>query len=362
MATFATLLGCALASFLTALVAIAALRPLAGVVDLIDRPKGHKAHEGEVPVIGGLAMLLGLLVGVGVTPAEYQPGFSFAAACSILIIVGLVDDRFDISPWARLPVHAAAALFALKGAGLMVTQLGDPFGTGTVILEPVWSHALTLVLIMGAINAFNMLDGMDGLAGATALVGFGLFAFTSSADGLGAMTFLSLIGIGVVAAFLVFNVPALYNRSFRCFMGDAGSTLLGFVLAWLCIAVSQDPSSSLGSVAVLWFVAMPIYELVWTMLRRLSRGRSPFRPDREHFHHLLQSAGFSVRGAFGVYVTLCVLIGVTGLVLAEVFEVSDALMFGAFHLVGVGIVMLMYRASILRRFVPAGFLQAPSEG
>lgn len=361
MLTLSVLLGCALAAFVTALLAIAALRPLAGVIDLIDRPKGHKAHEGEVPVIGGLAMLLGLLVGVGLTPPEFQPGFSFAAACSILIVVGLVDDRFDISPWARLPVHAAAAMFALKGAGLMVTQLGDPFGTGVIVLQPIWSQALTLLLIMGAINAFNMLDGMDGLAGATALVGFALFAVTSSADGLSATTFLSLIGIGIVAAFLVFNVPALYNRSFRCFMGDAGSTLLGFVLAWLCIAVSQDSRSSFGPVAVLWFVAMPIYELVWTMVRRLSRGRSPFRPDREHFHHLLQSAGFSVRGAFGVYVTLCVLIGLTGVVLHELLGASDALMFAAFHVLGAAVVVLMYRATVLRRIVPSAFLQAPTE-
>jgi UDP-GlcNAc:undecaprenyl-phosphate GlcNAc-1-phosphate transferase len=170
----------------------------------------------------------------------------------------------------------------------------------------------------------------------------------------------SIAGLGVVAAFLVFNVPALYNRAFRCFMGDAGSTLLGFVLAWLCVAVSQDVRSTTSPVAVLWFVAMPIYELLWTMIRRISRGTSPFRPDAEHFHHLLQKAGFSVRGAFGVYLSICILIGSLGLVLHEGLQVSDPLLFLAFLLAGIGVVRLMYNAVALTVYAPKIFLESPA--
>jgi UDP-GlcNAc:undecaprenyl-phosphate GlcNAc-1-phosphate transferase len=346
--------------FIIALLSIAALRPLAIKVDLVDRPGGRKMHEGVVPVIGGLAMLLGLLVAFGVMPIPYQPSTAFTAACALLIVVGLADDRFDISPWFRLPVHAAAAGLLIFGAGWTVTGLGDLLGLGSISLVTPWAELLTLVLVMGAINAFNMLDGMDGLAGATALVGFAFMAFVSAADGLAGPLFVSIAGLGVVAAFLVFNVPALYNRAFRCFMGDAGSTLLGFVLAWLCVAVSQDVRSTISPVAVLWFVAMPIYELLWTMIRRISRGTSPFRPDAEHFHHLLQKVGFSVRGAFGVYLAICIVIGSFGLVLHEWLRVSDALLFLAFLLVGVGIVRLMYNASILARLMPSVFLAATS--
>ena len=350
----------ALVGFVIALVAIAALRPLAIIVDLVDRPGGRKVHEGAVPVVGGMAMLLGLLVAVGLVPADHQPGTAFTAACALLIVVGLVDDRFDISPWFRLPVHAAAAGLMIFGAGISVSSLGDPFGVGSIQLASPWSQIVTLVLIMGAINAFNMLDGMDGLAGATALVAFSFMTFVSAADGLSGPLFVSIIGLGIVSAFLVFNVPAIYNRSFRCFMGDAGSTLLGFMLAWLCVAVSQNAGSTVGPVAVLWLVAMPVYELLWTMIRRMSRGASPFRPDADHFHHLLQRAGFSVRGAFGVYVFLCISIGLLGFVLQQWIQVGDAVLFASFLLLGVGIVRLMYNAAVLRRLFPAAFLEAPS--
>lgn len=348
----------AVSGFIITLLAIAALRPLAIKVDLVDRPGGRKIHEGVVPVIGGLAMLLGLLVAFGVVPVPYQPSTAFTSACALLIVVGLVDDRFDVSPWLRLPVHAAAAGLLIFGAGWIVTSLGDVFGFGSVTLTTPWAQLTTLILIMGAINAFNMLDGMDGLAGATALVGFALMALVSAADGLSAPLYVSISGLGVVGAFLVFNVPALYNRAFRCFMGDAGSTLLGFVLAWLCVAISQDTRSSTSPIAVLWFVAMPIYELLWTMIRRISRGASPFRPDAEHFHHLLQRAGFSVRGAFGIYLAICVAIGSFGLVLHEWVHLADPMLFLAFLLVGIGVVRLMYNATALKRFVPAVFLES----
>ena len=350
----------ALVGFSAALIATAALRPVAFMVDLVDRPGGRKLHHGEVPVIGGLAMLLGLLVAFGVVPSAYQPGTAFTAACALLIVVGLADDRFDISPWFRLPVHAAAAGVMIFGAGLSVTSLGDVFGLGPIELASPWAELVTLVLIMGAINAFNMLDGMDGLAGATALVAFTLMAFVSASDGLWGPLFVCIVGLGVVAAFLVFNVPALYNRQFRCFMGDAGSTLLGFVLAWLCVAVSQDARSTTGPATVLWFVAMPIYELLWTMIRRISRGTSPFRPDAEHFHHLLQQAGFSVRGAFGVYLATCILIGSSGVVLQEWLQVGGPSIFLAFLLVGVAVVRLMYSATILARVLPPVFRKTPA--
>jgi len=348
----------AMVGFIVALLAISALRPIAFMVDLVDRPGGRKIHEGEVPIVGGLAMLLGLLVAFGVVPVAYQPSTAFTAACALLIVVGLVDDRFDISPWFRLPVHAAAAGLMIFGAGLSVNSLGDVFGVGPIALDSPWAELVTFVLIMGAINAFNMLDGMDGLAGATALVAFALMAFVSASDGLLGPLFVCVVGLGIVSAFMVFNVPALYNRQFRCFMGDAGSTLLGFVLAWLCVAVSQDARSTTSPAAVLWFVAMPIYELLWTMIRRLSRGTSPFRPYAEHFHHLLQRAGFSVRGAFGVYLSTCILIGLLGVVLHEWLQVGDAFLFVTFLIVGVVVVRLMYSASILARLMPSVFLES----
>src|SRR5215468_9341861 len=101
----------AAASFFTCWLAIVALRPLAVAVDLVDRPGGRKTHHGDVPVVGGNAG-------------------AFLAACAVLVTVGLIDDRFDLSPWTRLPGQIAAAVVLIAGSGTTVTTLGDPLGTG----------------------------------------------------------------------------------------------------------------------------------------------------------------------------------------------------------------------------------------
>ena len=144
-------------------------------------------------------------------------------------------------------------------------------------------------------------------------------------------------------------------------MGDAGSTLLGFVLASLCVSVTQTEGSTLSPAAALWFVAMPIYELLWTTIRRLSRGNSPFRPDREHFHHLLQDAGFTVGGAFVLYLIVAVTVAAGGALLHDVLRVSDATQFALFALVGVSVVAVIYRVAALKVFMPARLLRSKTD-
>ena len=172
------LVGPAAASFCACLLAILALRPVAVAVDLVDRPGGRKTHRGEVPVVGGIAMFLGIALGTGLVPPSPTIGV-FLGACALLVTTGLLDDRFDLSPWTRLGVQAAAAILMVVGSGVSVVTIGDPFGIGTVELEGFASYALTVLVTIAAINSFNMLDGMDGLAGAMALTGFAGLAWLS---------------------------------------------------------------------------------------------------------------------------------------------------------------------------------------
>jgi UDP-GlcNAc:undecaprenyl-phosphate GlcNAc-1-phosphate transferase len=338
----------AAASFALTLLAIFALRPLAIAVDLVDRPGGRKTHFGDVPIVGGLAMLLGIMLGGGLLPPLAAPSADFLAACSVLVTVGLVDDRFEISPWARLPVQVVAAMILIMGASAVVTTLGDPLGTGTIEFTTLGSVVFTVAIVMAAINAFNMLDGLDGLAGAIALIGFLAIAIVSGADGRAGQ---SLVMAGAVAAFLVFNMPTQFNRHVRCFMGDSGSTLLGFCVAWLCIQVSQGAGREVAPVTTLWVVALPVYEVVWSTVRRLLRGTSPFLPDSKHFHHLLLAAGFGVRGTFAILTTLALLLAAFG-VLAHYAGLSDTVSFVLLAVTGVGVVSLMYRAKVLWKVVP----------
>jgi UDP-GlcNAc:undecaprenyl-phosphate GlcNAc-1-phosphate transferase len=219
-------------------------------------------------------------------------------------------------------------------------------------------ECLTVLFVMTAINAFNMLDGMDGLAGTVAfvaLLALGWSAWHAGQHDLAAVC--AVIG-AATAAFLLFNLPTRRNRRMRCFMGDAGSTLLGVSLAWICIRVSQfagaegaPGGAGLSPVNTLWIVGLPIFEFFWTIIRRTLRGQSPLTADAEHFHHLLLKAGFGVQGAFMMFLLLTLFLSTVGLSLNALHVpdyVSLLLLFGT----GVVIVRSMYWAHGLIRFFP----------
>jgi UDP-GlcNAc:undecaprenyl-phosphate GlcNAc-1-phosphate transferase len=134
-------------------------------------------------------------------------------------------------------------------------------------------------------------------------------------------------------------------------MGDAGSTLLGFSVAWLFIQISQghDASRAITPVTTLWFVALPLYELVWSTIRRVIRGVSPFKADSDHFHHMLLKAGFDTRGAFGVLTTLTGVLAGIGL-LCRHYQLADRTSLLLLSAFGVTTTHLMYRAK--RFWVP----------
>jgi UDP-GlcNAc:undecaprenyl-phosphate/decaprenyl-phosphate GlcNAc-1-phosphate transferase len=345
------LIGPAAASFSLCLLATFALRPLAIALDLIDRPGGRKTHKGDVPVVGGLAMLLGIMLGMGFVPLPDSTAAAFLAGCALLVTVGLIDDRFDLSPWARLPAQMAAAALLVGGSHVLVTTLGTPFGATEVTMSGFGAYLFTILITVAAINSFNMLDGMDGLAGAMAVVALAALTFLALAGGAVLTALTGLVVMGSVAAFLVSNVPLRFNRPVRCFMGDSGSTLLGFAVAWLCIRVSQEPVAAAAPVTMLWIVALPLYDFLWAITRRVLRGISPFKPDDGHLHHRLQRAGFGVRGAFAIFAILATMLAVFGITL-ERMGVSDSWSFTVLAVMGVVVVRLMYRAEWLWRLLP----------
>lgn len=339
------------ASFCVSVLALLALRPIAIAVGLTDRPGGHKTHHGDVPIVGGLAMFIAIALGVGLVPLPGPIGGAYLAACAILVTMGLIDDRFNLSPWTRLPGQAVAALVLITGSNVVVTSLGDPFGAGPIHLSGYLSIGFTLLVFIAAINAFNMLDGLDGLAGSVAVISLLAIAYISWTPRLAIALPISLVLIGAISGFLVFNVPIRINRGLSCFMGDAGSTLLGLSVVWLCIQISEGPRKEVSPVTLLWVVALPLYELAWSTVRRIVRGVSPFRADTNHFHHLLLRAGFSVRAAFLAFVSLTTIFAGIGLIL-EQYHVSDRISFCLLMVCGAATIRMMYRANLIWLVVP----------
>jgi UDP-GlcNAc:undecaprenyl-phosphate/decaprenyl-phosphate GlcNAc-1-phosphate transferase len=174
-----------------------------------------------------------------------------------------------------------------------------------------------------------MLDGLDGLAGSVALIALaGLMTCFLGTQQLYAAVVAQAF-IGALAAFLIFNVPAKFNRPVLSFMGDAGSTLLGFAVAGVSLIAVQAGSTALPAVVVLWLMPIPIFELFFTTCRRLLKGVSPMQADRGHSHHRLLDAGLSVRTIFVLYLGVSSISAVSGLLLWKM-GYADAVLFYTF--------------------------------
>jgi UDP-GlcNAc:undecaprenyl-phosphate GlcNAc-1-phosphate transferase len=184
---------------------------------------------------------------------------------------------------------------------------------------------------------------LSGLAGLAALAG--------NAGGV-EFALCAVLGAATLG-FLVFNVPIAANRTMRCFMGDAGSTLIGVAIAWLCVRISQMPLHGMPHpVTVLWMVALPTYELFWTVIRRALRRQSPLHADTGHFHHMLTCSGLNVRAAFLMFLLLDALLVGMGFLL-NALEVPD---WASLLLLAVGgfvVVRTMYGVHNMMHWLPA---------
>ena len=290
-------------AFLITAALLLVLRPLAKSIGLVDHPGGRKTHSGVIPVIGGISMLGGVLIAALMGSELGHQGNVVLLAAVFMVFVGAMDDRFDLAPQFRLFAHAAAAIALAYGSGFIVQDLGDLFGLGEISLG--WlALPFTVVACMALINAFNMLDGLDGLAGGCAMIAFAGFSAIALMHGAHTSAILAFSMLGACVGFLMFNLPTKFNRRLRTFMGDAGSTLLGFLLACIALILIQPAPADIPPVFILWTMPIPIFELFTTTGRRLLRGMSPMRADHGHFHYKFVNAGFSVRLTFMLYVTV----------------------------------------------------------
>jgi UDP-GlcNAc:undecaprenyl-phosphate GlcNAc-1-phosphate transferase len=223
---------------------------------------------------------------------------------------------------------------------------------GAITLHGFTAKAITVLFVMTAINAFNMMDGMDGLAGTVAIVALTALAVCAGLGGERDVAVICVVLGAATAGFLLFNLPVRRNRRMRCFMGDAGSTLLGSALAWVCIRITQPASGgTLEPVTALWIVGLPVFEFFWTILRRLLHGRSPLRPDAGHFHHLLLRAGFGVRGSFMMFLVLTLTLAAAGLILNQL-HVTDQVSLALLLAAGALMVWSVHHARHVLRFFP----------
>ncbi|WP_340700065.1 UDP-N-acetylglucosamine--undecaprenyl-phosphate N-acetylglucosaminephosphotransferase [Vibrio harveyi] len=267
------------------------MRKVAKRIGLVDKPNARKLHNGAVPLVGGISICLVLAQYLTFNPDTIEHSWLYLLCICVLTIVGAVDDKTDLSFKVRLGIQAILSIVMMKIAGLELNKLGDMFGIGEVSLG--WAGSLiTIIAVIGAINAFNMVDGIDGLLGGLSIVTFGALAFLLQVDSQHGLAYLCVVIIVAMLPYIFMNLGML-GRERKVFMGDAGSMMIGFTVIWLLLGVSQTGSSEplMRPVTALWLIAVPLMDMAAIMIRRIRRGDSPFKPDREHLHHIFQRLG-----------------------------------------------------------------------
>ncbi|MGE7139296.1 MraY family glycosyltransferase [Luteibacter sp. NPDC031894] len=329
-------LACAVSATVTASMIVIMCR-LAGPCGMVDRPGGRKTHAGEIPLIGGLAILTGLLASLPLLSIPLGLQLHLVATAAILSLAGAVDDRFGMGARSRLALEVCAAAWMIVAGAPHIACLGR-VGDAVVHTGDL-GVPLTIIAVVGLVNAFNMLDGIDGLAAALALVAIG--AMIVYADGNVAMVHILLVLAAGILPFLLANLGVFRQR---IFLGDAGSMLIGYLIAWALIAVSQATPRDVSLPAAAWCVALPAFDTLAVVYRRMRSGRSPFAADRSHIHHLLLAAGLGPRQTLLVLVVLASAFAATGYALRHLAPGSSLLALAASALAYVGARKLACRA------------------
>lgn len=301
------------------LIATPLVRRLSFALGLLAEPGGRRRHAGRIPKLGGLAVFVAWLVGIGLTYWLLPPsnpddalrlrGVVFGSF--VVVVGGLLDDRYDLPPAAQLLIQLLGALIAILHI-IFIEVFTNPLPSaslweaiplfrvdgGLVWLWRPLALLFTAFWVMGMINAINFLDGLDGLAAGVCLIAAAFFAYHSYSLGQETVPLFPLALAGALLGFLPFNFsPA------RIFLGSAGAYFLGYQMATLSILSPAKLSTALLVMAV------PIIDVAWQIVSRIRRGQHPMRGDRGHLHFRLSDRGLPTPRIVLGYYAMAILFG-----------------------------------------------------
>ncbi|MGI8907854.1 MAG: MraY family glycosyltransferase [Candidatus Sumerlaeaceae bacterium] len=344
-----------LASFATALVATWLIRGAMRRSGILDTPdESRKTHRAPVAYEGGVAMWLACVAGI-VVAALLVPAFVFElrllqgmiVGATLIVAVGVADDLLDLGPVTKLLAQLGVGL-VMHYFGFRIERFSNPFGEELHVLPQV-SYAMTALWYALLMNGINMIDGMDGLAAGIVAISSLTLAAVAFDLGQPLAVILALILAASCLGFLPFNfIPA------TIFMGDAGSLLLGFMLASITLLSSSKAPAVLALIIPMLAVALPLFETVFAFVRRASKGQHPFRADRRHLHHRFLALGFSERRTLFTFYYITAYFGVTAYVLQRL-EAKATLALVA--IIGIGMFVLIENM----RFLESRTKQDPAQ-
>jgi len=317
----------ALTAFCFAFIAIKFFKPVAIEVGLVDKPSERKLHAGHIPLIGGISIFLAVLMASLLWLPNTLELRMYLIASAMMVFIGALDDKFDLKVRIRIIGQLIVASLMIYGVGGYISNLGNLFGFGDVTLGPL-GIIFTYIGIITVINAFNMVDGIDGLIGSLSINTFTSIAILFIMSGQTDYISYPLILATATIPYLIFNL-GLARKSKKIFMGDAGSMFIGLSVIWLLTMGTQNENASFRPVTALWICSIPLMDMLAIVVRRYKKGKSPFKPDRDHLHHILQRVGYTTRETLVVISVLAIAMSFIGLV-GEYFNVPDVIMLVGF--------------------------------
>lgn len=314
--------------FLLTVLITQCLRPIAARVGLLDFPGGRKTHVTATPMVGGIAIFGALVIVSSLSPGTLEAFAAFLSMSAIILFMGVIDDAKELKPSLRMLGHSLVAIAMAIVADVQLHSLGELLYWGDIKLG-ILTIPVTVFATVGVINAINMADGIDGLSGGLTVVSMGFIAYMASSKGFTGTSEFLLLLICAIMAFLTLNFRRPFNRRALVYLGDAGSTMLGFMLAWLLIDSTQGQEPLFAPVYALWFMAVPLFDTVHLLIKRPLSGRSPFSPGTDHLHHALLARGYSSEMVVLLLLSASVLLGFIGIA-GIYFGASESFMFHLF--------------------------------
>ncbi len=288
------------------------VRVLAQKIGAMDVPKdARRMHDHPIPRMGGLAIFLGFLLTVILFAELTTQLCGMLLGAVIIVILGIFDDIYSLSAKFKFIVQIVAALIAV-GAGNMIEVLSNP---NVFSSNPYWELGwlgwpITVIWIVAITNAVNLIDGLDGLACGVSTISSISMLVIALVLGEGDVAILLAALAGGCVGFLPYNLnPA------KIFMGDTGSTFLGYVLAVVSIQGMFKMYSVISFVVPFLMLGLPIFDTASAFIRRIAKGQNPMAPDRGHVHHRLIDMGFSQKQAVAVLYVISAILGLSAVVL-----------------------------------------------
>jgi len=327
-----------LAAALIALVTTPVVRSLAFKMRAVDVPKDNRRmHSHPIPRMGGLAIFLGFLFSVLIFVPLTDELRGMLLGAVVIVVLGVLDDIYALPAMPKFLVQIGAALIAVL-QGNVITHLSNP---NLFSASPIWnlgvlSIPFSVLWIVAITNAVNLIDGLDGLAcGVSAISSMTLLVIALTVSEPQVALLMAALS-GACLGFLPYNLnPA------KIFMGDTGSTFLGYVLAVVSIQGLFKYATIISFAVPFLLMGLPIFDTCFAILRRVSHGQSPMAPDRGHIHHRLIDMGLSQKQAVAVLYVISAILGLSAVVLTT-SGVTKAMLFLASLCVAGGVAAMLF--------------------